>query len=132
VFVPDDFEPPTALAGTRSTGEAFRLEPLGPEHNERDHRAWMSSIEHIRSSPGFAGRRWPHEMTLDENAGDLVAHAEDFSARRGSPTRCLTPMTTSSDVSTSIPTRTASTTHMCAHGSAPIASTLTQWFARAS
>jgi len=71
------------LTGTSAAGETFRLEPLGPEHNERDYRAWMSSVEHIRRSPGFAGRRWPHEMTLDENAGDLVAHAEDFAARRG-------------------------------------------------
>lgn len=83
MFVQDDFEPPTSLTGTLSAGEAFRLEPLGPEHNERDLRAWMSSIEHIRSSPGFAGRRWPHVMSLEENAGDLVAHAEDFAARRG-------------------------------------------------
>lgn len=83
MFVPDDFEPPTSLTGGSATGELFRLEPLGPEHNERDHRAWMSSIEHIRSSPGFAGRRWPHVMTLADNAGDLVAHAEDFAARRG-------------------------------------------------
>lgn len=83
MFVPADFVPPTSLTRTSAAGETVRLEPLGPEHNERDYRAWMSSIEHIRSSPGFAGRRWPHVMSLDENAGDLVAHAEDFSARRG-------------------------------------------------
>jgi hypothetical protein len=78
VFVPEDFEPPRSL-----TGEAFRLEPLGVEHNERDYRAWTSSIDHIRTSPGFERRDWPHPMTLDENAGDLAAHAEDFAARRG-------------------------------------------------
>ena len=83
MFVPDDFEPPTSLTGASPEGETLRLAPLGPEHNERDYRAWTSSIEHIRSSPGFAGRRWPHEMTVEENAGDLVAHAEDFTARRG-------------------------------------------------
>lgn len=83
MFVPDDFEPPTSLTGTSATGEVFRLEPLGVGHNDRDHRAWTSSIDHIRSSPGFAGRRWPHPMTLDENASDLAAHAEDFAARRG-------------------------------------------------
>lgn len=83
MFVPDDFEPPGSLTGTSATGGVFRLEPLGPEHNERDHRAWTSSIDHIRNSPGFVGRPWPHTMTLAENAGDLAAHADDFAARRG-------------------------------------------------
>lgn len=83
VFVPDEFAPPTALTITPETGEVLRLEPLGVEHNERDHRAWMSSIDHIHNTPGFAGRQWPHVMTLDGNASDLVAHAEDFAARRG-------------------------------------------------
>ena len=49
VFVPEGFEPPSGL-GT----ESFALEPLGPEHNERDFAAWSSSIDHIRSSAGFA------------------------------------------------------------------------------
>ncbi|HSZ44551.1 MAG TPA: N-acetyltransferase [Streptosporangiaceae bacterium] len=78
-FVPDDFAVPLELV----TG-AFRLEPLGPQHNEGDYRAWMSSIEHIRSTPGFAGRSWPRpEMTPEENLGDLRRHAEDFAERRG-------------------------------------------------
>jgi hypothetical protein len=77
-FVPDDFVVPGGLAG-----DAFRLEPLGPQHNEGDYPAWMSSIEHIRSTPGFAGRSWPREMTLAENLGDLERHAEDFAARSG-------------------------------------------------
>jgi len=83
VFLPDECEPPTSLTGTSATGQVFRLEPLGLEHNERDHHAWMSSIDHIRSGPGFTGRRWPHMMALDENASYLAAHAEDFAARRG-------------------------------------------------
>ncbi len=83
MFVRDDFLPPPAPTITSASNEALRLEPLGPEHNERDHQAWMSSIEHIRSSPGFANRLWPHAMTLAENARDLVAHAEDFAAKRG-------------------------------------------------
>ena len=83
MFVPDGFEPPTSLTFTSATRAVLRLEPLDVEHNERDHRAWMSSIDHIRGSPGFAGRRWPHVMTLGENASDLAAHAEDFAARRG-------------------------------------------------
>jgi hypothetical protein len=59
-FVPDDFVVPRELVTA-----AFRLEPLGPEHNEDDYRAWMSSIDHIRSTPGMQG------------------HASDFAARKG-------------------------------------------------
>lgn len=66
-----------------AAGQALRLAPLGVEQNERDHRAWTSSIDHIRASPGFAGRDWPHEMSLADNADDLAAHADDFAARRG-------------------------------------------------
>ena len=50
-FVSARFEPPRRLAT-----EQFVLEPLGPEHNEGDYEAWTSSIEHIRSTPGFDGR----------------------------------------------------------------------------
>jgi hypothetical protein len=78
-FVPDDFEVPRSLAG-----EGFRLEPLGPEHNEGDYRAWTSSIAHIRATPGFEGRSWPTpDMTLAENLGDLERHATDFAGRSG-------------------------------------------------
>ena len=78
-FVPDDFEVPRSLAGG-----GFRLEPLGPEHNEDDYRAWTSSISHIRATPGFQGRSWPvPDMTLAENLGDLERHAADFAGRSG-------------------------------------------------
>jgi hypothetical protein len=78
-FVPGDFAVPRELA----TGE-FRLEPLGPQHNDGDYEAWMSSIEHIRATPGFEGRSWPDPaMTLEENLGDLRRHAEDFAGRTG-------------------------------------------------
>jgi hypothetical protein len=85
-FVPDDFEPPRGLATDR-----FLLEPLGPEHNEDDHEAWSSSIEHIRATPGFQGRDWPHEMSLDENRADLERHADDFAARTGFTYTVLDP-----------------------------------------
>lgn len=77
-FVPAGFEPPLGLETS-----LFRLEPLGPEHNERDHAAWSSSIEHIRSTPGFEDGRWPTEMTLAENLADLERHARDFEALEG-------------------------------------------------
>jgi hypothetical protein len=77
-FVPEDFEVPAELHGV-----GFRLEPLGVQHNERDHVAWTSSLAHIRATPGFADRPWPRPMSQEENAGDLAGHADDFAARRG-------------------------------------------------
>ena len=77
-FVPARFDPPTRLA----VGDA-RLEPLGPEHNERDYAAWTSSVEHIRRSPGFRDGKWPREMTAEENRADLERHARDFAERTG-------------------------------------------------
>lgn len=79
-FVPEDFKPPRELV----TSE-FRLEPLGPEHNERDLAAWTSSIEHIRSTPGYPDGNWPppEGMSLERNHADLVRHADDFVRRVG-------------------------------------------------
>ena len=59
------------------------LEPLGPEHNERDYAAWTSSFEQIHSTPGWEKSSWPREMTLEENRGDLERHAKDFRERTG-------------------------------------------------
>ena len=77
-FVSEDFEVPHEL-----DGPGFRLEPLGPQHNERDYEAWTASIDHIRSTPGFADSSWPSPMSLDDNLGDLVRHADDFRSRTG-------------------------------------------------
>lgn len=77
-FVPHDFEVPVEFHGP-----GFSLQPLGPEHNERDHAAWMSSIEHIRSTPGFESWPWPVPMSLEENLGDLEVHAAHFRERVG-------------------------------------------------
>jgi hypothetical protein len=78
LFVPVEFAVPGGL-----TAEEFRLEPLGREHNAADYAAWTASIGHIRATPGFAGTRWPHEMSLAENLRDLERHAQDFAGRRG-------------------------------------------------
>lgn len=79
-FVPADFVPPTSLVR-----EHFRLEPLGPQHNEADLAAWTSSVAHIRATPGYPdGSRPPPEgMTPERNRQDLERHAADFTARRG-------------------------------------------------
>lgn len=79
-LVPDHFVVPRELVYER-----FRLEPLGPQHNERDHRAWTSSIEHVRSTPGFPDSDWPpmEGMSLQRNLADLRRHADDFARRVG-------------------------------------------------
>ena len=86
LFVPEDFEPPAGLATER-----FVLEPLGPQHNQSDHEAWSSSIEHIRATPGFEDRAWPREMSVDDNRRDLERHARDFAARAGFTYTVLDP-----------------------------------------
>ena len=85
-FVPDGFRPPLRLVAP-----PFLLEPLGPEHNEDDHEAWSSSIEHIRATPGFPDGSWPRPMTLEENRADLERHARDFAARSGFTYTVLDP-----------------------------------------
>jgi hypothetical protein len=88
-FVPTGFEPPTSFEGDR-----FRLEPLGPQHNEADRAAWTSSIAHIRSTPGFPDGSWPplDGMTLERNLEDLRRHAADFAARTGFTFTVLDPV----------------------------------------
>ena len=76
--VPADFDVPRTLIGP-----GFVLEPLGPEHNERDYAAWTSSMGHIAATPGFADHGWPTEMTLEENLADLRQHADEFVDRTG-------------------------------------------------
>ena len=87
-FVPADFDPPTTLVTDR-----FRLEPLGPEHNEADRAAWMSSVEHIRSTPGYPDGSWPPVggMPLESNLADLERHAADFQSRKGFTFTVLDP-----------------------------------------
>jgi hypothetical protein len=89
-FVPPDFEPPRTLVSDR-----FRLEPLGPQHNEADLAAWTSSIEHVRSTPGFPDGNWPPPdgMTLERNLQDLTRHAADFEAGKGFTFTVLEPET---------------------------------------
>src|ERR1700739_4460253 len=77
-FVPDDFSVPTGLVCAD-----FWLEPLGPQHNEGDYRAWTSSMAHIRATPGFAEWARPKERTPAENLVDLERHAADFAERSG-------------------------------------------------
>ena len=87
-FVPADVDPPTSLVT-----DLFRLEPLGPQHNAADLAAWTSSIEHIRSTPGYPDGDWPPlgGMTPEENLADLRRHADDFVQRKGFTFTVLDP-----------------------------------------
>jgi len=86
LFVPEGFTVPDGL-----TAGEFRLAPLGPQHNEADYAAWTASMDHIRATPGFGGRSWPHEMSLEDNLRDLEQHAQDFAGRRGFTYTVLSP-----------------------------------------
>jgi len=88
VLVFDDFDVPV-----RFETESFVLEPLGPEHNERDHDAWSSSIDHIHATPGFAESGWPHPMSLAENLADLERHRAEFDSRTAFSYSVLDPRT---------------------------------------
>lgn len=64
--------------------DLFVLEPLTTRHNEADHAAWTSSIDHIRRTPGFADRHWPAAAcTVEENAASIAKHEEHAKLRVG-------------------------------------------------
>jgi hypothetical protein len=85
-FVPSGFDAPRALAT-----EQFRLEPLGPEHNDSDYEAWSSSVEHIHAAPGWETSSWPDDRSLADNLRDLQRHADDFEQRVGFTYTVLDP-----------------------------------------
>lgn len=85
-FVPPDFTVPQTLEAPE-----FRLEPLGPEHNDADYAAWSSSKEHIHATRGFEDSSWPDDRTLEDNLRDLRRHADDFAKREGFTYTVLDP-----------------------------------------
>ena len=87
-FVPSGFVVPRTLSAER-----FRLEPLGPEHNDSDYEAWSSSVEHIRNTPGWETSKWPDDRSLEDNLRDLQRHADDFERRTGFTYTVLDPAT---------------------------------------
>jgi hypothetical protein len=86
LFVPAGFVVPLALAT-----EQFRLEPLGPQHNDSDYEAWSSSLEHIHTTPGWETSSWPDDRSMADNLHDLKAHAGDFENRSGFTYTVLDP-----------------------------------------
>ena len=87
-FVPSGIVVPLALAT-----ESFRLEPLGPQHNDSDYEAWSSSVEHIHMTPGWETSSWPDDRSLVDNLRDLQRHADDFENRAGFTYTVLDPAT---------------------------------------
>ena len=87
-FVPSGFVVPLALST-----EQFRLEPLGPRHNDSDYEAWSSSLEHIRATPGWEASSWPDDRSIVDNLRDLERHADDFEQRAGFTYTVLDPST---------------------------------------
>ena len=87
-FVPPEFVVPLALVKER-----FRLEPLGPQHNDADYEAWTSSVEHIHTTPGWETESWPDGRSSDDNLRDLQRHADDFERRAGFTYTVLDPKT---------------------------------------
>jgi len=85
-FVPPGFVVPRALAT-----DQFRLEPLGPQHNDSDYEAWSSSVEHIHLTPGWETSSWPDDRSLEDNLRDLQRHADDFGKRAGFTYTVLDP-----------------------------------------
>ena len=77
-FVPDEFKVPD---GNRT--DLFVIEPLQEQHNESDYKAWTSSREHIKATPGLVGRRlWVDEdFSLEDNAASIAKHSMDFEQR---------------------------------------------------
>jgi hypothetical protein len=78
MLVPEGFVVPRELRH-----DQFWLAPLGPQHNDSDYAAWMSSIEHLQGTPGFADHGWPPDegLPIEENLSDLVRHADEFERR---------------------------------------------------
>ena len=74
-FIPETFEPPVYVIG-----DGFVLKPLGPELVEVDYVAYMSSIEHLRTT--FSLGNWPREdINMDDAMLDMENEARRFAER---------------------------------------------------
>ena len=69
----------------------FVLKPLGPELVEIDYAAYMSSIEHIRTTFSTSGS-WPHEdISMADAMVDMQNEQRRFEARESFAYAVLTP-----------------------------------------
>ena len=85
-FIAADFEPPLFV-----DADQFVLKPLGPELVEIDYAAYMSSIEHIRTTFSTSGS-WPHEeISMADAMVDMQNEQRRFEARESFAYAVLTP-----------------------------------------
>ena len=85
-FVPADFKVPTLY-----TAANFKFVPLGPEVVKQDYDAYMSSIDHLRSTFSSGGN-WPHkDLTMADAMKDMENEAARFKARKSFAYAVLTP-----------------------------------------
>jgi hypothetical protein len=77
-FVPDAFQPPRTYAG-----RGYKLVPLGPDVAELDFKAYMGSIDHIRST---MGGKWPNpSLTMADQAKDMAGEKDQWDGRKSFP-----------------------------------------------
>jgi RimJ/RimL family protein N-acetyltransferase len=79
------FRPPSEIRTAHAV-----LEPLTPEHAERDYRALMSSRVHLQST--LAWGDWPRaDFTLEQNRRDLARHWLEFQGHAAYAYAVLSP-----------------------------------------
>jgi len=77
-FVPDAFQPPRTYSG-----RGYKLVPLGPDVAELDFKAYMGSIDHIRST---MGGKWPNpNLTMADQAKDMAGEKAQWDGRKSFP-----------------------------------------------
>jgi hypothetical protein len=76
MFVPAEFKVPESYKTA-----SYQLVPLGPALARHDYDAYMSSIDHLRST--FSNGKWPHAgITMDEAVKDVEGEIARFKARK--------------------------------------------------
>jgi hypothetical protein len=84
-FIPDHFHPPREYKTAR-----YKLVPLGPDLAKHDYDAYMSSIDHLRTT--FSSGDWPHDkLTMEDAMKDVQGEEERFNSRRAFTYAVLTP-----------------------------------------
>ncbi|SRR5258708_30967812 len=75
-FVPADFKVPVSYRAT-----TFQLKPFSPDLAKHDFDAYMSSIDHLRST--FSSGPWPNEtITMADAIKDVDGEFARFNARK--------------------------------------------------
>jgi hypothetical protein len=82
-LVPENFNVPQQYVG-----KTYKLVPLGPAVAKLDYEAYMSSVEHIRSTQGG---NWPRlGLTMEDQAKDMAGEKAQWDERRSFPYAVLT------------------------------------------